>query len=125
MYIAATQAERDLTIRKVDLESEIQLIIKTIFDDFELDIDTYKRNKIPSWISNRSYTHDILMQLKNLYINTSKELEELQYDTIDIQHEDDPLFAILITHSDTKIRVEAWSNICNNYMWDERIEWIE
>lgn len=96
MYIAATQAERDLTIRKVDLESEIQLIIKTIFDDLELDIDTYKRNKIPSWISNRSYTHDILMQLKNLYINTSKELEELQYDTIDIQHEDDPLFAYVL-----------------------------
>lgn len=125
MYIVATQAERDLTICKVDLESEIQLIIKTIFDDLELDIDTYKRNNIPSWISNRSYTHNILMQLKNLYINTSKELEKLQYDTIDIQHEDDPLFAILITHINNKIRVEAWSNICSNYMWDERIEWIE
>lgn len=49
MYIAASQNEREITIRKVELESEIKLIIRTIFDDLEIDIDTCK------WVQWRSH----------------------------------------------------------------------
>lgn len=125
MYIAASQNEREITISKVDLESEIKLIIRTIFDDLELDINTYKINNAPQWVSDPKYTHSILQKLKNLHDNIKKELNTLEFDTIDIRHDDDPLFSFLINHGRNHFRVEAWSNICNNYMWDEKIEWIE
>ena len=64
MYIAASQNEREITIRKVELESEIKLIIRTIFDDLEIDIDTYKINNKPTWVSDPEYTHSILQKLK-------------------------------------------------------------
>ena len=125
MYIAASQNEREITIRKVELESEIKLIIRTIFDDLEIDIDTYKINNKPTWVPDPEYTHSILQKLKNLHDNIKKELNSLEFDTIEINHTHDPLFYLLIHHGRNHFRVEAWSNICNNYMWDEKIEWIE
>ena len=97
MYIAASQNEREITISKV-----------------EIDIDTYKINNKPTWVSDPEYTHSILQKLKNLHDNIKKELNTLEFDTIDIRHEDDPLFSFLINHGRNHFRVEAWSNICNN-----------
>lgn len=125
MYIAASQNEREITISKVDLESEIKLIIRTIFEDLELDIDSYRINNKPTWVPDPEYTHSILQKLKNLHDNIKKELNALKFDTIEINHTHDPLFYLLIHHGRNHFRVEAWSNICNNYMWDEKIEWIE
>ena len=107
------------------MESEIKIIIKAIFGDLDLDVESYKINNRPTWVSDVKYTHNILSQLKNLYDNISTELQTLKYDTIDIVHTEDPLFGFMIHHGDNNFTVEAWSNICNNYMWDERIEWIE
>lgn len=125
MYIAASQNEREITISKVDLESEIKLIIRTIFEDFHLDVTSYKINNAPQWVPDPEYTHSILQKLKNLHDNISKELNSLEFDTLEINHTHDPLFSLLIHHGRNNFRVEAWSNISNNYMWDEKIEWIE
>lgn len=125
MYIAASQSEREITISKVDLESEIKLIIRSIFDDFNLDVTSYKINNVPQWVPDPEYTHSILQKLKNLHDNIKKELNALEFDTIEINHTHDPLFYLLIHHGQNHFRVEAWSNISNNYMWDEKIEWIE
>lgn len=131
MYIAASQMERELTIDKVNLESEIKLIIRSIFDDFNLDVTSYKINNAPKWVPDPEYTHSILEKLKNLHDNISKELDSLEFDTsleintVEINHTHDPLFSFLIHHDGNHFSVEAWSNISNNYMWDEKIEWIE
>lgn len=125
MYIAASQMEREITIDKVDLESEIKIIITSIFDDLNLDVTTYKPNYKPTWVPNPDYTHSILQKLKNLHDNISNELKKHKNDTIKIAHEDDPLFSLMIYNTNDKFSVEAWSNICNDYMWDEKIEWIE
>lgn len=130
-YIAASQSEREITISKVDLESEIKLIIRSIFDDFNLDVTSYKINNTPQWVPDPEYTHSILQKLKNLHDNISKELDSLafdtslEFDTVEINHTHDPLFSFLLHHDGYHFRVEAWSNISNNYMWDEKIEWIE
>lgn len=77
-----------------------------------------------------SYVH--FQELMDQYAVTNQKVE--QYYIIEkvgnnllfTEKESHPaLFSFLINHGRNHFRVEAWSNICNNYMWDEKIEWIE
>lgn len=57
---------------------------------------------------------------------------ELDFSTVDsveeavveVVHEDDPLWKISLTQENGSIKLEAYSNVDNNYMWDALLKSI-
>ena len=141
MYIQANQCEREVSIHKItDPEKAILDVVKEIYDQLR-DIEAYdneddinhldidldivfdnKDNQYPEYPEN----YENLQKLKYFLQFPSKVFSRLQKEKyLRIWTQYDPMYSIEIQFKENHYSFESYSNIYNNYMWDQVMEYVE
>lgn len=135
IYISARQIERDIKIHKHNYVEDIiketaQVILNQLKDylmwtNDELNTDGITIEEL--FESKDEGDVENAEKLQYLIDNMKKIVEKLEINqTFDIGTLNDPAYSIEISKDiNEKIKVSAYSNLDNNYFWDEVIEWIE
>ncbi len=139
MYIKASQQERDLSISAIYNEHQLISAIKQIATEIldgimmhELSIDDNPENIIINL--NRMFNpeddspEENAARLNFLIENTKDVLKEINNDKeIDISGYTTPNYnlTLSLTIPNSKYYLSAYSNIDDDMLWDELIEWVE
>ena len=130
-YILAKCGERELDFSTVDsVEEAVVEVIDSIFEDYDLlgenvSVEDFEEDGILTKMFKKANESDYtiglmkeLVALRKDVKNVVDSLRKQEIEEFEIVHEDDPLWKISLTQENGSIRLEAYSNINNDYMWD-------
>lgn len=137
-YILAIAKERNLTLSSVeDLKTSVVEVIDLILKDYYISPesfstdDTQLRKQLTETVDGAEEDEiDSLVELFSLRNNVSEELDSLfnkvkNEKEIFVSNDNDPLWGITLYLENSKLVLEAWSNIDNDYLWDALLKNIE
>lgn len=141
-YVLAVAKERNLTLSSVeDLKTSVAEVINLILKDYDLNKDTLTtgdKNQLCKELSEvvgepeEGYEVESLAELILLRKNVSEELDNLfsgAKEEIAIHHDSDPMWGVTLYLEDSKLVLEAYSDVDSNYLWDallknlKHLEW--
>lgn len=130
-YVLAVAKERNLTLSSVeDLKTSVAEVINLILKDYDLNKDTLTtgdKNQLCKELSEvvgepeEGYEVESLAELILLRKNVSEELDNLfsgAKEEIAIHHDSDPMWGVTLYLEDSKLVLEAYSDVDSNYLWD-------
>jgi hypothetical protein len=130
-YVLSIAKERNLTLSSVeDLKTSVVEVIDLILKDYELNknvLTTGDRNQLCKELSEvvgepeEGYEVESLAELILLRKNVSEELDNLfsgAKEEIAIHHDSDPMWGVTLYLEDSKLVLEAYSDVDSNYLWD-------
>lgn len=130
-YVLSIAKERNLTLSSVeDLKTSVVEVIDLILKDYELNknvLTTRDRNQLCKELSEvvgepeEGYEVESLAELILLRKNVSEELDNLfsgAKEEIAIHHDSDPMWGVTLYLEDSKLVLEAYSDVDSNYLWD-------
>ena len=130
-YVLSIAKERNLTLSSVeDLKTSVVEVIDLILKDYELNknvLTTGDRNQLCKELSEvvgepeEGYEVESLAELILLRKNVSEELDNLfsgAKEKIAIHHDSDPMWGVTLYLEDSKLVLEAYSDVDSNYLWD-------
>ena len=130
-YVLSIAKERNLTLSSVeDLKTSVVEVIDVILKDYELNknvLTTGDRNQLCKELSEvvgepeEGYEVESLAELILLRKNVSEELDNLfsgAKEEIAIHHDSDPMWGVTLYLEDSKLVLEAYSDVDSNYLWD-------
>ena len=130
-YVLSIAKERNLTLSSVeDLKTSVVEVIDLILKDYELNknvLTTGDRNQLCKELSEvvgepeEGYEVESLAELILLRKNVSEELDNLfsgAKEEIAIHHDSDPMWGVTLYLDDSKLVLEAYSDVDSNYLWD-------
>lgn len=141
MYIQANQCEREVSIHKItNPEHAILDVIRELYnqllnlegyqneddiDHLDIDLDILFNNKDNEYPDNYENLQKLkyFLQFPTEVFKKLHELKEKSYLRIWTQH--DPMYSIEIQVRNGYYAFEAYSNIYNDYMWDQVMEYVE
>lgn len=141
MYIQANQCEREVSIHKImNPEHAILDVIRELYnqlrdiesydneddiDHLDIDLDIVFNNEdiqSPEYPEN----YENLQKLKYCLQFPEEVFSRLQKEKyLRIWTQQDPMYSIEIQFKDNHYSFDAYSNIYNNYMWDQVMEYVE
>ena len=130
-YVLSIAKERNLTLSSVeDLKTSVVEVIDLILKDYELNknvLTTGDRNQLCKELSEvvgepeEGYEVESLAELILLRKNVSEELDNLfsgAKEELAIHHDSDPMWGVTLYLEDSKLVLEAYSDVDSNYLWD-------
>ena len=136
-YILAKCCERELDFSTVDsVEEAVVEVIDSIFEDYDLiganvSVEDFEEDGVLTKMFKKAnesdYTIDLMKELVALrkdVKNVVGLLRKQKIEEFEVIHENDPLWDISLTQEDGDIKLEAYSNVNNNYMWDALLKSI-
>lgn len=130
-YILAKCGERELDFSTVDsVEEAVVGVVDSIFEDYDLlgenvSVEDFEEDGILTKMFKKANESDYtiglmkeLVALRKDVKNVVDSLRKQENEEFEIVHEDDPLWKISLTQENGSIKLEAYSNINNDYMWD-------
>lgn len=136
-YILAKCGERELDFSTVDsVEEAVVEVIDSIFEDYDLlgenvSVEDFEEDGVLTKMFKKAnesdYTIDLLKELVALrkdVKNVVDSLRKQEIEEFEVIHENDPLWEISLTQEDGNIKLEAYSNVDNDYMWDALLKSI-
>ena len=136
-YILAKCGERELDFSTVDsVEEAVVEVIDSIFKDYDLlgeniSVEEFEEDGILTKMFKKANESDYticlmkeLVALRKDVKNVVDSLRKQEIEEFEVIHENDPLWEISLTQEDGNIRLEAYSNVDNDYMWDALLKSI-
>ena len=128
-YILAISKDRNLTLSSAkDLETSVVEVIDLILKDYDINLkdfptdSTQLRKKLVETVDGAEEEEvDSLAELFLLRNNVSEELDSLfakTKDEISVSNDNDPLWELTIYLEQSKLVLEAFSNVYSDYSWD-------
>ena len=133
MYIEAKQCERELSVQVVnDVAEIIETIVSTILNEIneETNIVLAEIPKDQETLDSLfEESEDQLSSISKLMFLVDHVKEVLQKikngESLSIKEDSDPMFGIeIILDQEGKFEIQAYSNIDNDFMWDELVTWL-
>ena len=138
MYIQASSYERDISIRKItnpehgilDVVRELYAQIRDLegyqdkedIDHLDIDLNILFNNEDNEFEDN----YENLQKLKYCLRFPEEVFSRLQKEKyLRIWTQYDPMYSIEIQFKDNHYSFDAYSNIYNNYIWDQVMEYVE
>lgn len=138
MYIQASSYERDISIRKItnpehsilDVVRELYAQIRDLegyqdeedIDHLDIDLNILFNNEDNEFEDNYENLQKLKYFLK-FHTKVFAKLQKEQY--LHIWTQQDPMYSIEIQFKDNHYSFDAYSNVYNNYMWDQVMEYVE
>lgn len=136
-YILAKCGERELDFSTVDsVEEAVVEVIDSIFEDYDLlganvSIEDFEEDGVLTKMFKKANESDYTIGLMKELVTLRKEVKDVvdslrkqKNKEFEVVHEDDPLWKISLTQENGSIKLEAYSNVDNNYMWDALLKSI-
>lgn len=128
-YILAISKDRNLTLSSAkDLETSVVEVIDLILKDYDINLkdfptdSTQLRKKLVETVDGAEEEEvDSLAELFLLRNNVSEELDSLfakTKDEISVSNDNDPMWGVTIYLEQSKLVLEAFSNVYSDYSWD-------
>ena len=130
-YVLAISKERNLTLSPVeDLETSVIQVIDLILRDYDMNPESFStdstqlRKELAEIVGESEENEiDSLVELFLLRNNISEELDSLFAEVkrereISVANDDDPMWGVTIYLEQSKLVLEAFSNIYSDYSWD-------
>jgi hypothetical protein len=130
-YILAKCCERELDFSTVDsVEEAVVGVVDSIFEDYDLlganvSIEDFEEDGVLTKMFKKANESDYticlmkeLVALRKDVKNVVDSLRKQEIEEFEIVHEDDPLWEISLTQENGSVKLEAYSNVNNDYMWD-------
>lgn len=105
-------------------------VIDSIFEDYDLvgvnvSIEDFEEDGILTKMFKKANESDYTISLMKELVTLRKSVKDVvdslrkqEIEEFEIIHEDDPLWRISLTQENGDIKLEAYSNVNNDYMWD-------
>ena len=136
-YILAKCGERELYFSTVDsVEEAVVEVIDSIFEDYDLlganvSIEDFEEDGVLTKMFKKANESDYTIGLMKELVTLRKDVKDVgdslrkqKNKEFEVVHEDDPLWKISLTQENGSIKLEAYSNVDNNYMWDALLKSI-
>ena len=136
-YILAKCCERELDFSTVDsVEEAVVEVIDSIFEDYDLlganvSIEDFEEDGVLTKMFKKANESDYTIGLMKELVTLRKDVKDVvdslrkqKNKEFEVVHEDDPLWKISLTQENGSIKLEAYSNVDNNYMWDALLKSI-
>jgi hypothetical protein len=130
-YVLAKCGERELDFSTVDsVEEAVVGVVDSIFEDYDLlganvSIEDFEEDGILTKMFKKANESDYTISLMKELVTLRKSVKDVvdslrkqEIEEFEIIHEDDPLWRISLTQENGDIKLEAYSNVNNDYMWD-------
>lgn len=128
-YVLSIARDRNIALSSVkDLETSVVEVIDLILKDYDINQKLFSTNSIQlrkelieAVDGAEEEEIDSLVELFLLRNNISEELDSLftkVKDEISVSTDDDPLWELTIYLEQSKLVLEAYSNVDSNYLWD-------
>jgi hypothetical protein len=133
MYLEAKQCERELSVQVVnDVAETIKAIVSTILNEIDEETDTILaeipkgHETLESLFEEGQEASENLSKLMFLVDHVEEVLQKVKDgQSLSIKEDSDPMFGIEITlDQQGKFEIQAYSNIDNDFMWDELVTWL-
>ena len=130
-YILAIAKERNLTLSSVeDLKTSVVEVIDLILRDYDINPEVFStdstqlRKELTEIVGESEENEvDSLVELFSLRNNISEELDDLfakgkREREVSVSNDDDPMWGVTIYLAQSKLVLEAFSNVYSDYSWD-------
>lgn len=128
-YVLAIFKDRNITLSSAkNLETSVVEVIDLILKDYDINLkdfstdNTQLHKELVETVDGAEEGEiDSLVELFLLRNNVSKELESLfakGKDEISVSNDDDPMWGVTIYLEQSKLSLEAFSNVYSDYSWD-------
>lgn len=136
-YVLAKCGERELDFSAVDsVEEAVVGVVDSIFEDYDLlganvSIEDFEEDGVLTKMFKKANESDYTIGLMKELVTLRKDVKDVvdslrkqKNKEFEVVHEDDPLWKISLTQENGSIKLEAYSNVDNNYMWDALLKSI-
>ena len=133
MYIEAKQCERELSVQVVnDVAEIIETIVSTILNEINEETNIVlaeipkDRENLDSLFEESEDQLSSISKLMFLVDHVKEVLQKIKNgESLSIKEDSDPMFGIeIILDQEGKFEIQAYSNIDNDFMWDELVTWL-
>lgn len=133
MYIEAKQCERELSVQVVnDVAEIIETIVSTILNEINEETNIVlaeipkDRETLDSLFEESEDQLSSISKLMFLVDHVKEVLQKVKNgESLSIKEDSDPMFGIeIILDQEGKFEIQAYSNIDNDFMWDELVTWL-
>ena len=133
MYIEAKQCERELSVQVVnDVAEIIETIVSTILNEINEETNIVlaeipkDRETLDSLFEESEDQLSSISKLMFLVDHVKEVLQKIKNGgSLSIKEDSDPMFGIeIILDQEGKFEIQAYSNIDNDFMWDELVTWL-
>ena len=132
MYIEAKQCERELSVQIVnDVAEIIETIVSTILNEINEETNIVlaeipkDRETLDSLFEESEDQLSSISKLMFLVDHVKEVLQKIKNgESLSIKEDSDPMFVIEIMDQEGKFEIQAYSNIDNDFMWDELVTWL-
>lgn len=133
MYIEAKQCERELSVQIVnDVAEIIETIVSTILNEINEETNIVlaeipkDRETLDSLFEESEDQLSSISKLMFLVDHVKEVLQKIKNGgSLSIKEDSDPMFGIeIILDQEEKFEIQAYSNIDNDFMWDELVTWL-
>ena len=133
MYIEAKQCERELSVQNVnDVAKIIETIVSTILNEINEETNIVlaeipkDRETLDSLFEESEDQLSSISKLMFLVDHVKEVLQKVKNgESLSIKEDSDPMFGIeIILDQEGKFEIQAYSNIDNDFMWDELVTWL-
>ena len=133
MYIEAKQCERELSVQIVnDVAKIIETIVSTILNEINEETNIVlaeipkDRETLDSLFEESEEQLSSISKLMFLVDHVKEVLQKVKNgESLSIKEDSDPMFGIeIILDQEGKFEIQAYSNIDNDFMWDELVTWL-
>lgn len=132
MYIEAKQCERELSVQIVnDVAEIIETIVSTILNEINEETNIVlaeipkDRETLDSLFEESEDQLSSISKLMFLVDHVKEVLQKIKNgESLSIKEDSDPMFGIEIMDQEGKFEIQAYSNIDNDFMWDELVTWL-
>lgn len=133
MYIEAKQCERELSVQVVnDVAEIIETIVSTILNEINEETNIVlaeipkDRETLDSLFEESEDQLSSISKLMFLVDHVKEVLQKIRNgESLSIKEDSDPMFGIeIILDQEGKFEIQAYSNIDNDFMWDELVTWL-
>lgn len=133
MYIEAKQCERELSVQIVnDVAEIIETIVSTILNEINEETNIVlaeipkDRETLDSLFEESEDQLSSISKLMFLVDHVKEVLQKIKNgESLSIKEDSDPMFGIeIILDQEGKFEIQAYSNIDNDFMWDELVTWL-
>lgn len=129
MYIEAKQCERELSVQIVnDVAEIIETIVSTILNEINEETNIVlaeipkDRETLDSLFEESEDQLSSISKLMFLVDHVKEVLQKIKNgESLSIKEDSDPMFGIEIMDQEGKFEIQAYSNIDNDFMWDELV----
>ena len=136
-YILAKCGERELDFSTDgSVEDAVVEVIDSIFEDYDLvgvnvSVEDFEEDGVLTKMFKKANESDYTIGLMKELVTLRKDVKDVvdslrkqKNKEFEVVHEDDPLWKISLTQENGSIKLEAYSNVDNNYMWDALLKSI-